>query len=696
MNQTSKKMTPLEAGAEMARLADLIAHHDQLYHAQDKPEISDAEYDRLRVAYRTLEAAFPDLAPANSPEKRVGAETAGGFTQVRHRVPMLSLDNAFDAADVTDFCDRIRRFLKMDAASPLLFMAEPKIDGLSANLLYEKDRFVLGATRGDGMQGEDITANLKTIQNIPPLLSGKAPVRIEIRGEIYMEKGDFLQLNARQQAEGKAAFANPRNAAAGSLRQLDPAVTALRPLKFFAYAVGAVEGWDFHTQAELREHLKHWGFQLNEPAELCNNEAELLAYHARIEAARAAMPYDMDGVVYKLNDMALQERLGFVSRAPRWAIAHKFSAEKAITKLNAIRIQVGRTGALTPVAELEPVNVGGVMVSRATLHNEDEIARKDIRVGDTVIVQRAGDVIPQIVSVLQDQRPKHSVPFVFPDHCPECGSLAPREKDAAIRCCTGGLICPAQAIERLIHFASRSAFDLEGLGERSLRSFWEAGLIKTPVDIFTLKAHDAVADKPLATWEGWGDKSAQKLFAAIDARRRISLDRFIYALGIRQIGEATAKLLARTYRSWPHFMAQMIAAADSSSLAHAELIALDGMGESTANDLIGFFSEPYNRQLLADLTQAVSIEDWHAPTGSSGGALAGKTIVFTGTLHSMSRGEAKAKAEQLGATVVGTVSAKTDLVVAGEDPGSKAAKAKALGLVLLNEQAWLKLIDQSR
>ncbi|NDE90416.1 MAG: NAD-dependent DNA ligase LigA [Alphaproteobacteria bacterium] len=682
------EITPLEAKAELARLADAISHHDTLYHQNDAPEISDAEYDALRKSYKVLAESFPHLVPANNPEKKVGAAPLSGFAKVKHRVPMLSLGNAFDTQDVTDFTDRIRRFLNMNEDQPVDCMAEPKIDGLSASLFYENGVFVQGATRGDGEIGEDITQNLSTLATIPKKLTGNAPAIIEIRGEVYMERGNFIEMNARQEQSGKPIFANPRNAAAGSLRQLDSSITATRPLKFFGYALGYSEARIADTQMGVRTQLHQWGFVLNEPSALCHSAEDMIAYHAKIEGMRSTLPFDLDGVVYKINDLDLQERLGFVSRSPRWAIAHKFSAEEAETTLNDIIIQVGRTGALTPVAELEPVNVGGVMVSRATLHNEDEIIRKDIRKGDRVIIRRAGDVIPQIVSVKTEARKADSVPYIFPTHCPECNSEAVRNEGEAVRRCTGGLICSAQAIERLIHFVSRDAFDIEGLGERSLRSFWDENLIKSPVDIFTLEKRGADLEKR----EGWGAKSVQKLFDAINAKRIIPLERFIYALGIRQVGESTAKLLARTYRSWAALNAQMIEAADHETRGYRDFTALDGIGEAMANDLIRFFSEMHNQEMIAALLNEISISDWQQ-NESAATALTGKTIVFTGTLQAMGRNEAKAKAEKLGAYVAGSVSSKTDYVVVGADAGSKGEKARALGVTILSEQEWLDLAN---
>ncbi len=689
--QTSTELTPLEAKAELERLADAIRHHDTLYHQKDAPEISDAEYDAMRMTYKKLAQVFPQFVPAHNPEKTVGAAPLSGFSKVKHRIPMLSLGNAFDSEDVVDFITRVQRFLNLPPEQSIECVAESKIDGLSASLFYENGVFVQGATRGDGEIGEDITQNLKTVASVPKKLSGDFPATVEIRGEVYMERGDFLKMNEKQERDGKAPFANPRNAAAGSLRQLDPSITAARPLKFFAYALGFCETRIADTQIELRCTLKNLGFTLNEPSALCRNADEMLAYHAKISGMRDALPFDLDGVVYKVNSVDLQERLGFVSRSPRWAIAHKFSAQEAETILKNITIQVGRTGALTPVAELEPVTVGGVMVSRATLHNEDEISRKDIRVGDRVMVRRAGDVIPQIVAVKPEARSKNSKPFVFPTHCPECQSLAIRPEGEAVRRCTGGLICPAQAIERLIHFASRDAFDIEGLGERSLRSFWDESLIKTPADIFTLEARDKAASNKLEQREGWGSKSVQKLFDAINAKRKIPLDRFIYALGIRQIGETTARLLAKNFTTWKNLDKQMREANDHESAAYHDFIALDGIGEAMADDLIGFFADAHNQSIITALLNEITIEDWKQVAGAAT-ALTGKTVVFTGTMQSMGRNEAKAKAEKLGAHVAGSVSSKTDFVVVGEDAGSKGDKARQLGVRTLSEAEWLEMI----
>jgi len=681
--------TPLEATAEMVRLADEIAHHDLLYHQKDAPEISDGDYDALRNRYRALRAAYPELVPPNDPEKTVGATPAAGFGKVTHKLPMLSLGNAYVDDDTRDFVLRIKKFLNLDEKEPLLFLAEPKIDGLSCSLRYENGKLALAATRGDGTVGENITANVRTIKDIPQTLPPDSPPLVEVRGEVYMDRAAFFALNAQREKTGEQLFANPRNAAAGSLRQLDPAITAQRSLGFFAYAIGENFDPSIDSQENLRNRLKAWGFRLNEPSAKCNGAEELLAYYRSIGEQRHALPFDIDGVVYKINRFDWQERLGFVARAPRWAIAHKFEAQKAETRLNRIIVQVGRTGVLTPVAELEPVNVGGVMVSRATLHNADEIIRKDIREGDSIIVQRAGDVIPQITGVVMKERSPDAQPFVFPTHCPECGSLAIREEGMVATRCTGGLICPAQAVERLIHFASRQAFNIEGLGEARVQELWENKFIRTPADIFKLKEHRA----ELVKREGWKNKSVDNLLAAIEAHRTVPLNRLIFALGIPQIGEATAKLLARHYRSFAAWRTQMKEAHDPDSAARTELMNIDQIGPLVAEDIVAFFAEPHNLLVLEALTAVLTIED--APPAEGPQPLTGKTIVFTGTLSAMGRPEAKAKAESLGATVAGSVSKKTDFVVCGADAGSKEKKAKDLGVKILTESEWLALVERS-
>jgi DNA ligase (NAD+) len=692
----SEMETEDEAAAELARLAAEIAHHDRLYHQQDAPEISDADYDALRRRNNEIEARFPELIRADSPSRRVGAAPAAGFAKVTHSIPMLSLENAFDEADVRDFFAGVRNFFRRPedvakvAEDAIEVMAEPKIDGLSASVRYEHGRLVLGATRGDGVTGEDVTTNLRTLASVPKQLSGAGwPDVLEVRGEVYMEREGFFAVNAEREAAGEPVFANPRNVAAGSLRQLDPAITARRPLKFFAYAWGEVSAPFARTHEEALKRFHDWGFTVNPRSRLCHGVDEVLAAYHEIAADRAELPYDIDGVVYKVNDLALQQRLGMVSRAPRWALAHKFPAQQAQTVLNDITIQVGRMGSLTPVAVLEPITVGGVVVQRATLHNEDEIARKDVRIGDTVIVQRAGDVIPQIVGVILDRRPKDAKPYEFPEHCPICGSIAVREPGIVARRCTGGLICAAQAVERLKHFVARDCFDIEGMGSKHIAEFWEDKLIRGPGDIFRLKA-EQIVDR-----EGWGDLSARKLIGAIDERRRIALDRFINALGIPQVGQATARLLARHYRSLAHWRAEMEAAQDEESPARAGLLDVHGIGADMAADIIGFFAEPHNRELLDDLAHEVDVLDYEAPSRGTASPLAGKTIVFTGGLETMSRSEAKARAEALGANVASSVSAKTTYVVIGADAGSKAAKAAALGVTTLDEAEWLKLAGVS-
>jgi DNA ligase (NAD+) len=677
-------LTEVEAAEELERLAREIAHHDAAYHTQDAPEISDADYDALRRRNAAIEARFPALIRADSPSAKVGAAPESGFAKVRHRVPMLSLDNALNATEFAEFCARAKRFL--GRTEPLLFVAEPKIDGLSINLTYENGRFVRGATRGDGTEGEDVTANLRTMRSVPDRLAGDAPALIEIRGEVFMTKADFLALNQSQADAGAKVFANPRNAAAGSLRQLDARITAGRPLSLFAYAQGESSEPVASTHWDYLERLKSWGFDVNPLSRRLQTEAE--AFQNEIGLARSGLGYDIDGVVYKIDDLALQRRLGFVGRAPRWAIAWKFPAEQATTVLRDIRIQVGRTGALTPVAELEPVNVGGVLVARATLHNEDEIARKDIRVGDTVVLQRAGDVIPQIVSVVTDRRPAGSTPYVFPDICPACGSHAVRPPGEAVRRCTGGLICPAQRAERLIHFVSRPAFDIDGLGEKTIQEFYNEGWLHGPADLFKLPEREA----EIATREGWGKLSARNLSRAIAARRTVPLERFIYALGVRRIGSTNAKLLARHYGSFENWRAQMLAARTVGSDERLELGSINGIGPTIAEELTDFFGEERNITALDELAAELTIEG--APrTNAADSPIAGKTVVFTGSLETMTRPEAKARAEALGAKVTDSVSKKTDFVVVGVDAGSKARKATELGVRTMTEAEWQDLVS---
>ncbi|MBO6668840.1 NAD-dependent DNA ligase LigA [Parvibaculum sp.] len=685
-----------EAAEELERLAGEIAKHDKLYYQKDAPRISDADYDALRKRNDDIEARYPELVREDSPSRRVGAEPAEGFGKVVHSVPMLSLGNAFDDDDVTDFWNRIVKFLNLKESDELAVTAEPKIDGLSAALRYEKGKFVQGATRGDGREGENVTENIRTIADIPKTLKGKnIPDVVEVRGEVYMSHDDFAKLNERQREAGKQVFANPRNAAAGSLRQLDAKVTESRPLRFFAYTWGEMSDMPADTQSGMIETFEKWGFTVNPLFQRSTSIEELIAFYHDVEERRSELGYDIDGVVYKVDRLDWQQRLGFVSRSPRWAIAHKFPAEQATTVLEKIEIQVGRTGAMTPVARLTPVTVGGVVVSNATLHNADEIERLGVRPGDTVVVQRAGDVIPQIVRVVED-RPRGKKKFEFPDKCPECGSHAVREinpktgkLDAVMRC-TGGLVCPAQAVERLRHFVSRNAFDIEGLGEKQIAAFYEDGLIAKPDDIFTLEERDAKSLKKLKDREGWGATSVKKLFEAIDQRREVDLDRFIFALGIRHVGETNARLLARSYGTLENFEEQMLAAADPESEARADLLSIDGVGEVLAEAITDFFAEKHNRDVIEGLKKA-GVKAVPLEAQQTDSPIAGKTVVFTGSLERMTRSEAKARAEQMGAKVSGSVSAKTDLVVAGPGAGSKIAKARELGIEVIDEDQWMKM-----
>ncbi|WP_122521422.1 NAD-dependent DNA ligase LigA [Pannonibacter phragmitetus] len=708
-NTAVEALTLEQAAAELQRLAGEIAFHDARYHGEDAPVISDADYDALRQRNAAIEARFPELMRSDSPSERVGAAPADGFGKVTHAVPMLSLDNAFADEDVRDFVGRVRRFLKFDPLmGELAVTAEPKIDGLSLSLRYEKGVLVSAATRGDGSVGENVTANARTIADIPHELPAGVPEVVEVRGEVYMSHADFAALNARMAGNGGKVFANPRNAAAGSLRQLNPEITASRPLRFFAYAWGQMSEVPCDTQFDMVRRFNDWGFAINPRMLRCSSVEELLAVYHGIEEDRASLGYDIDGVVYKVDRLDLQQRLGFVSRSPRWAIAHKFPAEKAYTILRDIEIQVGRTGALTPVAKLEPVTVGGVVVSNATLHNEDYIkgigtdgepirGGVDLRIGDTVQIQRAGDVIPQVIAVDLERRPADAMPFVFPDVCPACGSHAVREINSktgrpdAVRRCTGGLICPAQASEKLKHFVSRNAFDIEGLGDKQVDAFFAEGLVRSPAEIFTLEARDKQALTKLRNREGWGAVSAKNLFEAINARRRIDLNRFIFALGIRHVGEGNAKLLARAYGSFSAFSAAMEAAQDRSSEAWAELNAIDGIGETVAEAVVQFFGEDHNREALAALLAEVTPQDAEK-ISAEGSPVAGKTVVFTGSLERMTRDEAKAMAERLGAKVAGSVSKKTDLVVAGPGAGSKLKTAQDLGIEVITEDGWFDLV----
>ncbi len=675
------------------RYADLIKkiqHHDTLYHGKDAPEIADSEYDSMRKELELLEKKYPEFITDESPSRKVGFSAASGFKKIKHTVPMLSLGNAFADDDVIDFIERIQKFL--NHPEKIHILAEPKIDGLSCSLHYKKGDLVFAATRGDGAEGEDITKNVLTIEDIPQTLQGNVPDTFEVRGEIYMRRDEFMALNKRQISAGKPVFANPRNAAAGSVRQLDPTITAQRPLRFFAYALGDVSSPIAKTQSGIQKALKAFGFVTAEPTDLYDGVDGLLSYYANIMVARPDLAYDLDGVVYKVDDLSLQARLGFVSRAPRWAIAHKFPAEQAVTVLKDIIIQVGRTGVLTPVAELEPVTVGGVVVSRATLHNEDELQRKDIRIGDHIIIQRAGDVIPQVVSVVLDRRQAGAQQFSFPTRCPACGSLAVRENGAVAWRCTGGLICPAQAVERLKHFVSRNAFDIEGLGDKVIAELWSNGFIQKPGDIFRLPDRGDAFIETLKEREGWGELSVKNMFASIAARRTIGLEKLIYALGIRQVGEVTAKKLAAYYETFAAWHNAMIMAQDADSDFYTDLLNIQDVGPGVAEELVAFFRESHNRDLVDDLISCLTILPYQ-PAISDQSAISGKSVVFTGALLRMSRGEAKSRAESLGAKVVGSVSKKTDYVVAGEDAGSKLAKARELGVNILSEDAWISLIE---
>lgn len=684
-------LTESEAKKELERLALDIIRYDIAYHQKDAPLISDAAYDALRRRNDEIEALFPELIRSDSPSLRVGYAPAAEFKKAVHSVPMLSLSNIFTTRELQEFNRRIHTFLNLSVNDDIDIVAEPKIDGLSFSALYRDGKFIRGATRGDGVVGEDITQNLLTISELPKTLN-HPPYNIEIRGEVYMRKEDFFELNRLQEEQGKPPFANPRNAAAGSLRQLDARVTANRRLSIFAYAYGELEdtpSWETHS--EFLENLKQWGFPVSSLIRLCKNCDELLAFYQNIIEQRALLPYDIDGVVYKVNSLELQRRLGFISRAPRWAMAHKFPPEQAKTVLQNIRIQVGRTGVLTPVADLMPINVGGVIVSHATLHNEDEIARKDIRIGDTVVIQRAGDVIPQIVSVDLSKRPTGSEPFIFPNVCPVCGSIAVREENVAARKCMGGLHCSAQAIESIKHFVSRDALDITGFGNRSVETFYAKGWIRDITDIFTLEEkhkHD------ILTSEGWGITSAEKLFSAIrNTAAGVPLDRFIFALGILQIGQATARILAKQYVSLANFRHQLTLAQDKESTAYRELIAIDSIGWNVANDIVLFWSDEQNNIIIDKLLQKIKVNDY-VPIVSTGSPLENKMIAFTGSLSSMGRNEAKAAALSVGAKVAGFVSSNTDFVVEGANSGSKAEQARKLGVKILTEDEFLQMLNR--
>jgi DNA ligase (NAD+) len=683
-----------QAKAEHAQLAAEIAAHDRRYYQDDAPTVSDAEYDRLRRRYGEIEARFPQLRTLESLTQRVGAAPSARFAKVRHAVPMLSLDNAFAEEDVVDFVGRIRRFLRLADDEEIVFSAEPKIDGLSLSLRYENGELVTGATRGDGSEGEDVTANVKTLKDIPHRLKGKGvPAVCEVRGEVYMTKAAFLELNRKQAEAGKQLYVNPRNTAAGSLRQLDPTITASRPLGFFAYAWGEMSAMPADTQSGMIKWFASCGFKTNPLAKMCRSVEALLAFHREIEAERATLDYDIDGVVYKVDRLDWQERLGFVSRNPRWAIAHKFAAEKATTIVKDIEIQVGRTGALTPVAKLEPVTVGGVVVQNATLHNEEEIKRLGVRIGDTVTIQRAGDVIPQVLGVVED-RPRGAKPFPFPKKCPcPLKTEVVREviaggEEGARAHCTGEFACPYQAVEHLKHFVSRRAFDIDGLGEKQIELFYENEWVREPAEIFTLQERNKKIH--LEEVEGFGETSVRNLFNAIEARREIPLERFIYALGIRHVGETTAVALARGYGNWAAFHEACLKLVKDDEETKTEMDALDQIGDTVIESLHDYFGEAHNRWQIERLVAQVRIGDAQMPRRDS--PIAGKTVVFTGTLEKITRDEAKASAERLGAKVSGSVSKKTDYVVAGPGAGSKLAEAKKLGVAVLTEDEWAKLI----
>lgn len=690
-------LTKEQAQQELERLALEITEHDRHYYENDDPSISDADYDALRIRNISIEERFPELVRKDSPSLKVGSTPSGQFSKVTHAVAMLSLGNAFNDEDVHDFSDRIRRFLGLEEGTDIAMISEPKIDGLSISIRYENGKLVQAATRGDGAVGENVTENVKTISEIPHVIKAKDfPDVFEVRGEIYIGHQDFADLNNAQEAAKGKVFANPRNAAAGSLRQLDPKITAKRPLRLFAYAWGEVSEMPADTHWGMLEKMKEWALPVNPLITRCETVDVLLDAYREIETNRATLGYDIDGVVYKVDRLDWQQRLGFVSRSPRWAIAHKFPAEKAITLLKDIEIQVGRTGALTPVAKLEPITVGGVVVQNATLHNQDEIDRKDIRIGDTVVIQRAGDVIPQVVEVVKEKRPANSKAYKLPTKCPVCDSHAVREinektgkADAVLRC-TGGLVCPAQAVERLKHFVSRNAFDIDGFGSKQVEAFYKEGRVKYPADIFTLEERNSQSDNKIENKEGWGVTSVRNLWKAINDRKVISLERFIYSLGIRHIGETTAKVLARTYGSISALREGLQKAGDAETEDYQDLVNVDGIGEVVAQAVVEFFNEEHNLTVLDDLLELVTVEDFVSNQEAS--VVSGKTVVFTGMLEQMSRSEAKAQAERLGAKVAGSVSKKTDIVIAGPGAGSKLKKAQDLGLKVLTEEEWIEFI----
>jgi DNA ligase (NAD+) len=689
---TLTDMTEEQAQIELERLAHEMAKADEAYYQKDDPYLTDAQYDELKLLNQQIENMFPNLIRADSPSKRVGAPLKSDFAKIEHRVPMLSLADIFTTEEVGEFVQSLQRFLNTD--QNIVMTAEPKMDGLSFSARYENGRLVSAATRGDGKTGEDITENIKTIAGLPLFVGDENfPKIIEMRGEVYMSKQDFAELNRQNAQSGKKTFANPRNAAAGSLRQLDPNITKERKLSLLVYTWGEVSEISWHTQEEFLNQAQKWGFPINPYNKICHTLSDILDSYENLLQTRADLPYDIDGIVYKVNDLALQERLGFLTRTPRWAIAHKFPAQRAVTRLNNIRIQVGRTGALTPVADLEPINVGGVIVAHATLHNEDEIKRKDIRIGDYVIIQRAGDVIPQIVGILPEKRSEALPEFQFPTVCPQCGAHAIREEDEAVRRCTGGLSCPAQAVERLKHFVSREAFNIDGLGQKMIEELFADGIVQNPADIFTLEERNEGEDNlfsahnglNLANREGWGKKSVDNLFKAIRQRRTISLPRFIYALGIRQVGTATSLLLAKHFGTFDNLLSQMRLEKTD------ELLAIDSIGPSMVKDIVEFFKEEHNLQIIHRLLEFVTVEEYQDMTDENS-PLSGKTIVFTGTLEHMTRAEAKAKAVKAGAKVAGSVSVRTDYVVMGKDAGSKAQKAEECGVTIISEAEFSAML----
>lgn len=684
-----------QAIKELKRIAEEMAKADIAYYQDDEPYLIDAQYDELKRMNERIEAKFPQLVIKDGPSKRIGAKTREDLGKVKHKIPMLSLGDVFSEEEMLDFTASVNRFLGRE--EEITYTAEPKIDGLSFSARYEKGIFVKGATRGDGSIGEDITENLKMIPDLPLKIESNVPDILEVRGEVYMSKSDFLELNTQYEKEGKKVFANPRNAAAGSLRQLDPNITKERKLSLFVYTWGEVSDIVWNSQSQFLEDVRNWGFKTNPYNKICHTTQELSNYFEYLMQKRASLPYDIDGIVYKVDSLALQNRLGFLTRTPRWAIAHKFPAEQAYTIVNNIRVQVGRTGALTPVADLEPVNVGGVIVAHATLHNEDEIKRKDVRIGDTVVIQRAGDVIPQIVEVVKEKRQVNVEEFEFPHFCPMCGAHAIKEEDEAVRRCTGGLTCPAQAVERLKHFVSREAFDIDGLGSKIMEEFYGENIITNPVDIFTLESRNIHLQDDLFTQmeegtlhlearEGWGKKSVENLFKSINERRNISLPRFVYSLGIRQVGTATSRLIAKNYGSFQHFYKDMI------ENQTEKLLEIDGIGAAMVKDIVEFFAEEHNCKTVSELLTKINVQDF-VDDADYTSPIANKIVVFTGTLEKLTRAEAKSKALNLGAKVAGSVSKNTDYVIVGADAGSKAAKAKELGVNVLSEDEFVALIE---